>query len=713
MTTEMSSNRIESDFLVGLEKRPIPTTELLKLIDSLPAADCHKCHELTLLLLEELIEVTDFIGTFITINTRLSQLQPLLQGAEIAALLKKSAKERLHIAQLESVDLARTPLPQALPRLERLLRLKPGLLVMDATWGVGTVKRLDDFYKRVTLDFTGKPNHTMSFQAAADSLDLAPPTHLLTRLHQNPTAIMCLVDESPDQLVKETLASFGNMSAGKLENTLTHFKIVAPTAWKSFWDSARKLLRGDPLVVLPTKRGDEVILRTEVESYGIPFFAKLATTKLPEQILEAVAQLDSADKLTNLAPDHQAILHERVAAALTGAHNTNAALYARLAVAAKRIGLASPTPTQMCAHLWEEQRYLSAATELGVRDTANMAALLLSEGESATTRLLADLPLMSYNILNEVLALLRDNTAAAQACQQLLAQPKPPATLINWYFRARATTSWPLPPLIQMLSQAVATAEESLSGEALRMQNSLKQMFLQAKWLSAIFTELDGAQRQLLFDRIQVSQAWETINQRTLIGRMIKLDPTLAKRKRAAATQSAQPEPRLTSWRSLRAHEEQYKRLVEVELVQNTKDIAEARSYGDLRENFEYQAAKELQRQLLQRQTTMQRELKEVRGTDFPDGTCDSVAPGTTVTLRLADGSRHHYSILGEWDSDVALGIISNKTALAAALLGKSVGDSATIPTLAAPEAVTIEAITPLVPAVRVWLDTTALLPPT
>jgi transcription elongation GreA/GreB family factor len=76
------------------------------------------------------------------------------------------------------------------------------------------------------------------------------------------------------------------------------------------------------------------------------------------------------------------------------------------------------------------------------------------------------------------------------------------------------------------------------------------------------------------------------------------------------------------------------KKLVEVDLPKNSHDIAVARSYGDLRENFEYQAAKDLQRQLLQRQAEMQIELKTVKGTDFADAPCNKVGSGTTVVLR-------------------------------------------------------------------------------
>jgi len=191
---------------------------------------------------------------------------------------------------------------------------------------------------------------------------------------------------------------------------------------------------------------------------------------------------------------------------------------------------------------------------------------------------------------------------------------------------------------------------------------------------------------------------------------MLKLDPSLADRKRAASPQS-QVVVRWTSWRSLKERQLIHKRLVEVELPKNSHDIATARSYGDLRENFEYQAAKDFQRQLLQRQDEMQQELKQVKGTDFASVPCDKAGPGTTVVLRMADGSQRTYTVLGEWDRDERLNIISNKTRLAQNLEGRTIGDTVAVPNPAGDETACIEAILPLDETLRAWINSTPEAP--
>src|SRR4030095_11237519 len=90
----------------------------------------------------------------------------------------------------------------------------------------------------------------------------------------------------------------------------------------------------------------------------------------------------------------------------------------------------------------------------------------------------------------------------------------------------------------------------------------------------------------------------------------------------------------IASWPSREARKEEYDDLVNKKIPQNRQDIQIARSYGDLRENFEYKSAKEQQRVLMRRKSELERDLARARGTDFADVAGDKVAIGTTVKLR-------------------------------------------------------------------------------
>ena len=122
--------------------------------------------------------------------------------------------------------------------------------------------------------------------------------------------------------------------------------------------------------------------------------------------------------------------------------------------------------------------------------------------------------------------------------------------------------------------------------------------------------------------------------------------------------------------------------LVKKKIPENVKEIALARSYGDLSENFEYKAAKQMQAVLARRRTLNSNVIcRMARGTGFENPDTSRVSIGTIVTVRegSAQKSEETYTILGAWDGDPERHIISYKTAIAQAVLGHSLTDAVTL----------------------------------
>ena len=75
----------------------------------------------------------------------------------------------------------------------------------------------------------------------------------------------------------------------------------------------------------------------------------------------------------------------------------------------------------------------------------------------------------------------------------------------------------------------------------------------------------------------------------------------------------------------------------------------------------------------------MQADLARAQSTDFSDAPSDSVGIGTIVNLvDQSSGETQTYSILGAWDSDPDNDVLSYKTPLAQALIGKEKGATVT-----------------------------------
>ena len=115
-------------------------------------------------------------------------------------------------------------------------------------------------------------------------------------------------------------------------------------------------------------------------------------------------------------------------------------------------------------------------------------------------------------------------------------------------------------------------------------------------------------------------------------------------------------------------------------IPQVASEIGRARSYGDLRENFEFKAALAKQKRLISKVSEIRQELSKARPIDFSKIVTDKVNIGTSVKLLpiIEDTSPIIYTILGPWDSDLQKGIISYLAPFAQNLLNKQVGEEIT-----------------------------------
>jgi transcription elongation factor GreA len=121
---------------------------------------------------------------------------------------------------------------------------------------------------------------------------------------------------------------------------------------------------------------------------------------------------------------------------------------------------------------------------------------------------------------------------------------------------------------------------------------------------------------------------------------------------------------------------EELKRLKYVERPKIVKEIAEARSHGDLSENAEYHAAKEKQSHLEGRIAQVEDWIARAEVIDVSRHQGDRIVFGATVTLSDGDsGDEMRYRIVGELEADLKQGRISVTSPIARALIGKSEGD--------------------------------------
>ena len=105
--------------------------------------------------------------------------------------------------------------------------------------------------------------------------------------------------------------------------------------------------------------------------------------------------------------------------------------------------------------------------------------------------------------------------------------------------------------------------------------------------------------------------------------------------------------------------------------------IKQAREFGDIAENSEYDDAKNEQAMQEHRIATLEERLKDARVIDAGDVTTDVVSVGTIVRLRDVDAKETiEYTIVGSAEADPAEYRLSNESPVGRAILGRKKGET-------------------------------------
>jgi transcription elongation factor GreA len=252
----------------------------------------------------------------------------------------------------------------------------------------------------------------------------------------------------------------------------------------------------------------------------------------------------------------------------------------------------------------------------------------------------------------------REHTATSEMLVWLCSERERWSDLIN-------------PELLGAIFAALEREQHEAPSRASKLHRALAE---DRQLLGQMFANSDIGIARDAMRRLQLSPLFDELTKRSLLARIVKVYPELESIITGAPQEKTAP--LIVSWSSLEKRKAEYEELVKGKLPENTKEIAIARSYGDLSENFEFKAAKQMQTVLMRRKGELEQMLHNARGTSFENVDTSRVSIGTIVRLRhLGSNKEETYTILGAWDGDPDRHIISYQTAIGQALLGHKAGE--------------------------------------
>ena len=586
----------------------------------------------------------------------------------------------------------------------KLEAMKPGAYVVHRSWGFGQIKSFDDTTLRLLIDFKGKKSHAMDPAFCVGTMEVLPDNHLLVRKETEPKKILELIADNPAQLIVEALESYPNKATTAIDLEITLAQVVGEEKFKKWWADARKAVAKDPRVSVPEKKTECYVLRETPVSAEDEIFDQFNSTRsarrrisLAEdfasasahkaaqanltEVLKGVAdavkdsnQIDSAERL------YGAAVRDRIAKVAGVDPTTFEPSQASLVANLRDLpAIAEKIPVQFQSDFLE---LIKETHPIECRDIV-FSLLKVSQGKFTTECI----NFLVENGYSEDLAA----TLKRWQTEQNLRAP-----VLLWIVKNRHSKKFAkllndliTPRLLSAIFFAIDyEALQAASARRIPLGDILSD---DTELIADLLSTADPETARDLANTLLLNQGFEELTKKSLLARFIKIFPNI--QSLVAADAEGKEEQLLVSRQSFERKREEYESIVSKKIPENSKAIAAAREHGDLRENSEYKMAKQDQQVLMAHKGQLERELARARITDFKDATVEQVSVGSIVEVKIPDGATTRYTILGVWDGDPEHHVISYKTPLGAALIGKRKGDSIKVKTGAAEDSYSIVSI--------------------
>ena len=566
-------------------------------------------------------------------------------------------------------------------QIDPLLQVGTHGYVSHRSWGVGKISTWDWLFSKVIIDFQNRAGHSMDLAFAADSLKALPEDHILARKYTELPKLREMAALHHLQLIQLVLQSSGGKAT---IDQIQHLLVpdVITEDWKKWWEVAKKEMKKDGHFQIPTKKTEPIVYQAQETSLKDRLIADFRAAKglkakltVASEFAKSFAELDDKTVLSEAIAGLNADInsHQRTQPALA-----LEAIFLRDEL--RQLLGGTPDPSELNAGaIWSQVNRPWAIFEQvsAAKHKRALQSYRETNPDTWAETLLGGINNVSTKLVGEIANLLIQEgklQALKEQIVRLVSQHSATSELLLWLAKERSDAFADIlgPEVFRAMLSAM---ERDQFNNELKRSNKLGDFILNDQ---SLLVELIGsADLEIIKDltrALQLSPSFDDMDKRSLLARIVKTYPAV--QSLISGEQTKQESSLLVSWESLERRKNEYTELVQKKIPANSKEIAIARSYGDLRENHEYKAAKEMQKILMRRKSELEQQLVRARGVEFANAKIDQVNLGTRVHVtELTDNHHETFAILGAWDGDPEKGLISYLTPVGQALLNRKPGE--------------------------------------
>ncbi|MDX2226443.1 MAG: GreA/GreB family elongation factor [Verrucomicrobiae bacterium] len=575
---------------------------------------------------------------------------------------------------------------------EKLKAIQPGAYVTDKSWGFGQVNRYDFITNQVYIDFKSKSGHAMKFEYAAEKLTHLPDSHALVRHSTDAEGVKKLMAEDAAAYLTMVLNSFPQKqaTAAQIEMLLVPACYKAEE-WKKVWSKVKAGLKKNPLLSLPLGKTDPYVLHDSPVDTKSELLEKfIDAVGIKPQLTCAQALLKEIDLFSGEAEKFEPVFRG-INETITKNAASNMVQCLELAMIRDDLKMALKLEG---AEVHSIDTLVTRSENLGkvLKDLPTSRLLRVLQAIKAASpadwhnSLISRLNTFEGALLSESIGFLMSEghrDSLARQLQKLVRDHSISSPLLLWLGKERPETFEELLNA-KLLSSMIAALERDQFEKDGRVGGKLHDLLVDNKTLiGELIATSDLDEVRDVVRNLQSTPAFEDLNRRSLLARFVKSFPELEEMVSNANNRETPGRSAVlyVSWASLEKKKAELDEVINVKIPANVKEIEIAKSYGDLRENHEFKAAKEMQRLLSRQRAELEHMLDRAQGLSYEDADISQVNVGTVIEIEdLTNNEKITYTLVGAWDGEPEKNVISYQTPVGQALLGKKSGEEVDLP---------------------------------
>jgi len=571
---------------------------------------------------------------------------------------------------------------------ELLSHFKKGNFVFHtAGWGTGEILDVSLVREEVTIEFEyviGAQH--FSFEKAFKTLIPLPVDHFYSRRFGNPDRLEEEARDNPTELIHLILRDLGPKTAAELKEEICDL-IIPADDWNRWWQTARSKLKKDTKVESPKELKEPFRLRAEEISHEVLFHKALETKPGVSATIQMTYTFlrDFPETLKN--QEFKASLESRLKDVLDQ-EQLNESQKLQILFFLDDLG-AKNVPHQINETISQLQNLSETIRTIKVLPFQKRALQLVHKMRKEWQEVFLDLLFtVEQNLLRDFLLSELDAPATREDLKQklnsLLIHPLSFPEVFVWYFQKIIDKKSKLP-------YSDPEGQNRFFEGLLILLDHLEQKPQHRELSKKIIGLLTADRYKIVRDILQQSTLEETKEYLllatkcdTLTDHDIKILHSLAEVVHPSLSRLRKEKDRSVGgdenviWTTSEGYQKiqhRIQQIATIETLHNAREIEAARALGDLRENAEFKAALERRDRLQSELKLLSDQIARARILTPEDVPADEVGVGSVVYCRDSKGEHNRFTLLGPWDADPELHILSFQSKLAQAMKGRTVGE--------------------------------------